>query len=80
MLLTGKYRHLLSALSESGGSTTGMARIDSGAWEGEDTKKAAQEVRLMLLDLEKVGYVTKLDDQKPVCWLRTNAGTLALNT
>ena len=33
------------------------------------------DVRSWLLDMEKRGLVKRMDDQKPVCWLRTKAGT-----
>jgi hypothetical protein len=42
-------------------------------------RRDSQMVRLKLLDLMSDGLVRPLDDQKPIAWCRTKAGTEALH-
>lgn len=72
-------RAILAALDGQGALTTGQVRIRSGVYAGAGGRTASAWVRGELLSLEKKGLVAKLDDLKPDCWLRTPAGTLALN-
>jgi hypothetical protein len=69
---------LLAALSEDRGRKTG--HVSSLAFIGfcGNRRQRSGAVRAWLVRLQKEGYVTTLDDQKPVCWLRTEKGTQAL--
>lgn len=76
------YRHeteVLRVLDEDGGFLTKdvAARLSLVGYESGHQRSGA--VRAWLLDLRSRGFVVELDDQKPVCWKRTPAGTAALN-
>lgn len=74
--LTPDYRRILGVLGECDGSTSGRIASELG---NVNLRSESQIIRFKLLDLEKAGYVSRLDDQKPVLWRRTPAGTEALN-
>lgn len=74
---TETEREILSRLTEEGGFTTGrVAKHVSYCKFNKRARSAA--VREWLLRLEREGLVAKLDDQKPVCWVRTSRGTDAI--
>jgi hypothetical protein len=75
--LTEVDRKILAALDERGGSLTGDVAAAARPW-GRDRRVESAWTRERLVDLKKRGLVAELDDQKPVCWLRTAAGTEAL--
>lgn len=71
---------LLHALVQVGGFTTG--RVSERAW-GERFGRNGKRIqsawaRRDLLRLEGMGFVRRMDDLKPVCWIRTIAGTAAI--
>lgn len=73
MILSPLDRRILTALDEIGGTLTGeINKKINGVCDG-------RTLRPKLLDLEKQGLIRRLDDDKPVCWCRTLAGTDALN-
>jgi hypothetical protein len=74
MARDNKYENeILLVLSEVGGFTTGqIARKVSG---GSNPRRDTQLVRQVLLRLESACLVKKMDDQKPVAWSRTEAGS-----
>lgn len=62
-------REIMSVLDEVSGTTTGdVARHVST--QSSNRRRHSAFVRLMLLDLEHKGFVGRLDDQKPVCWVK----------
>jgi hypothetical protein len=69
---------ILTALSEDGGRQTGQITQRSGAFLRLGKRIASAWVRNQLLYLEKQGFVARLDEEKPVCWIRTGAGTKML--
>ncbi len=70
---TARERMLLAVLTEVGGFTSG-AVAKSIPMAGE----TGMTVRPDLIELSRRGLVRLLDDQKPVCWCRTVAGTAAV--
>ena len=75
--LTDTDATLLGLLSEDGGLTTG--RVASGIKRSVfPRRKLSAVVRVALMKLRDRGLVAFRDDQKPVLWVRTRAGTLAL--
>lgn len=70
---------VLKALDEDGGFLTGevAARLSLVGYDNGHQRGAA--VRSWLIGLRSRGLVAELDDKKPVCWIRTSAGTAALN-
>ena len=75
--LRQREREALAALTEDAGFTTGQVakRVPNGHHNGHIH---SAWVRGDLLEMEKLGLVRRLDDQKPGCWCRTAAGTAAL--
>lgn len=70
-------REILETLSEDAGFVTG--RVAQGVTMfGHNARTHSGAVRSWLMGLKKRGLVDYLDEQKPVCWKRTPAGTLAL--
>jgi len=67
---------LLICLSEDGGWTAGEIAKHMGYL---NVRSHAQILRRDLLRMEALGWVGKLDDNKPTAWIRTPAGTEALN-
>ena len=71
-------RAVLAVLDERWGSTTRDVCIQARLPSYIGTRIDGWAMRRRLLDLAALGWVTTLDGQKPVCWLRTPAGTAAL--
>lgn len=72
---------LLRALAEVGGVTTG--RLSELAWGARFIGRKGKRIQSAwargdLLRLEGMGFVRRMDDLKPVCWIRTVAGTAAI--
>lgn len=67
---------LLVCISEAGGWTAGGIAQRMGY---TNVRSNAQIIRRDLLRMEALGWVAKLDDKKPTMWVRTLAGTAALN-
>jgi hypothetical protein len=78
--LTEIERKILLALDGDGGRKTGtVARdVDALKWAGFAGRSFSLEIGSQLKALMDRGFVSHLDAQKPVCWLRTPAGTAAL--
>ncbi len=70
------YRRILAALKEDGGFDTGHVASRVGA--GSSKRRRSQLMRVDLLRLQALGWVRPMDDQKPICWVRTSAGTMAI--
>ena len=77
-ILDANDRQLLAVLDERGGSTTKLVTEQAGLYLDASPQAKWRWTRRRLLSLKKAGLVGVLDDQKPVCWLRTSAGTDAL--
>lgn len=67
---------LLVCLSEQGGWTAGEIARHMGY---TNVRSEAQLLRRDLIRMEALGWVGKLDSNKPVAWVRTPIGTEALN-
>lgn len=74
MKLTADDKAILAALSTDGGFVTGEVSKKVVRPQGRTTRTHSAAVRQQLLVLEGAGLVRKLDDQKPVCWVKTDAG------
>lgn len=77
-MMNSDERMVLAFLDEDGGYATGT--VTSGvSFPGPTRQQASIRCRRVLLELKRLGYITELDDLKPVCWRRTESGTTALN-
>jgi hypothetical protein len=74
--LEDRDRSLLQAIGELGGTPSGQAALI--AWGFSDRRAKAQEAVRRFRALEARGLVRRLDDLKPICWVRMPAGTEAL--
>lgn len=63
-------RKILIVLDTVGGYTT--SDVADRVWPefGGSRRTHSAAVRSWLLDLEKKGLVKRLDDEKPVCWVK----------
>ncbi len=79
-MLTSTTAELLTVLSEDGGFTTGRVSelAKNIGYCASNNRQRSSAVRAWLVELRQQGMVDNLDDQKPVCWKRTPAGTAAL--
>lgn len=78
-MLTSTTRALLEVLDEGCGLMTGQVSRRAKFSYGGNARMRSGAVRSWLNNLKAEGLVDLLDDQKPVCWKRTPAGTRALN-
>ena len=78
MKLRKEQRIILSSVDEDTGWTTGQVAKRSKAFEALGGRIASAWVRNDLLEMKAAGLVQEMDGQKPVCWVRTRAGTEAL--
>lgn len=69
-----KEREILALLDTDGGFTTADVARRTTTRFGHNGRTHSAFVRSILLRLEAAGLVTRLDDQKPVCWLATDEG------
>ena len=60
-----------AALDGYGGSTTALVASKVPPLPDHDSRKHSAHVRKLLLELEAEGKAKKMDDQKPVCWMRS---------
>lgn len=67
---------LLLYLAENDGWTAGQI---AQQMDCENPRRAGARIRLDLLRMEKLGWVERLDDRSPTAWVRTPAGTEAMN-
>jgi len=56
--------------SGSGAYTTRQIAMKVTPMFGSNMHQHSASVRSWIIDLERDGFVQKLDDQKPVCWLK----------
>lgn len=72
-------RKILKALADDSGCTTLTVAARAGITYGRGNgRMMSGAMRSWLTLLERRGLVAKMDDQKPICWIRTAAGTAAL--
>lgn len=75
-------RAILACLSETGGFLTARVATlmrERGIGLGTHSPRIqSAHIRQDLLRLKRAGLVTEMDGDKPVCWIRTKAGTAAL--
>lgn len=69
---------ILEALSETGGFETGQVAKTFKSPFGRSNREHSSDVRAWLQVLKSNGLVDHLDQQKPVCWVRTRKGSRAL--
>lgn len=78
-MVTSFTAELLAVLTEQGGFTTGrVSKAAKISYCSDNARARSGAVRAALDNLKVMGLVDFLDDQKPVCWVRTPAGTAAL--
>jgi hypothetical protein len=70
MQLTAYHQKVLAQLDTRGGSTTSQVAGLVEPMFGHSRRTHSGAVRAWLLELEAAGLVRKLDDQKPVCWVK----------
>lgn len=70
-------RGILIALDEDGGFSVKHLANRVGRWSLNNRRNSGVLANY-LRDLERRGLVAKLDDQRPIAWKRTAAGTEAL--
>lgn len=68
-------KKILSLLDDVGGYTTGIVADIVGPRFGHSKRAHSAFIRGKLLDLEKRGVVTRMDEGKPVCWMLTRGYT-----
>lgn len=79
MTLTKNEYALLQAIDAHGGYTTADVSSRCGIRYAQDNRRLrSAAMRSWLMALKRQGFVRYLDDQKPVCWVRTEAGTAAI--
>lgn len=80
MKLSQYERSILGCLDESGGFPTRrvaeLVEKEVGRF-GHNRRTHSGSIRAWLDELKKRGLVDYLDDQKPVCWKRTETGRQA---
>ena len=80
-LLCEIERKILEVLPVGAGIETGQVarRVDEYRY-ARAGRQFSKLIRPWLVKLKAEGFVELLDDQKPDCWMRTEAGTKALNS
>lgn len=63
---------ILKALDGPGGFTTGQIASVCTPRFGDDKRAHSRWIRTRLLALQEAGMVRPMDDEKPVCWVRTS--------
>lgn len=76
MALTLIDKNILAALDMRGGFTTGQVAKKIHPQFGHNARTHSGAVRSWLIRLEKERLVGRLDDQIPVCWIKTATGSL----
>ncbi len=71
--LTDYECQILATLDTRGGTATGDVAQKVRPLFGSNMHQHSGAVRSWLLQLERKGFVRKLDDQRPVCWVKTAA-------
>ena len=71
---------ILAVLDEDGGITTGQVSQSAQlSYCAHNARMRSGAVRSWLVGLQREGLVAPLDDEKPICWVRTAAGTARLS-
>ena len=68
--MTDYERKVLAVLDQHGAMLTRDVAAEVRPMFGHNSRTHSAAVRCWLLSLEKQGLVRRLDNQKPVCWLR----------
>ena len=76
MKLRERHVEILLILHENSGLIT--RRVAERAKPFGNKRETSGAVRSWLNELRRAGYVEYFDDEKPVCWKRTVAGSEAL--
>lgn len=75
MTQTEYDKQILAALDTQGGFTTGQVAKKVLPRFGHNARTHSGAVRSCLEALERQGVVARLDEQKPMFWIKTAAGT-----
>ena len=67
---------ILAVLTTTGGFTTGRVARMAEIRFGCNGHQNSGYVRQVLLSMERAGLVRKLDDDKPVCWVKVDAASI----
>lgn len=70
--------NILVALDERGGFTTGKVAKTFESPFKRSVREHSSDVRSWLLDMRERGLVSPMDDQRPICWVRTSLGSATL--
>jgi hypothetical protein len=68
-------KKILEAVYEDGGSTALQISDRCGLPASGNGRMRSGAMRSWLSLLERRGLVRKMDDMKPICWIRTTAGS-----
>lgn len=63
---------ILQSLDGPGGFTTGQISSMCKPRVGDDRRAHTRWIRTRLLALQEAGMVRPMDNEKPVCWVRTS--------
>lgn len=75
MNLNEKLHAILNVLDENVGWRTGDVAETANVYQHLGKRIASAWARNDLIQLERLGLAGRLDNQKPVCWVRTLQGT-----
>lgn len=70
MKLSEYDKKILDALDTVGGFTTGGVARRVTPKFGNNNRQHSGAIRSWLVNLEKNGLVKRMDNQKPVCWIK----------
>lgn len=76
MQLTEYHQKILDALDTQASFLTGDVAKRVSPQFGHSSRTHSGAIRSWLLELEQAGLVKRLDDQKPVCWLKVENSNL----
>jgi hypothetical protein len=76
LLFNDEVRILKYLGGNGGGFTTHCVTV--GVFGNAELRQSSQLTRQVLLKLKTMGLVEPMDDEKPIVWRRTKAGTEAL--
>lgn len=78
-MITSITAPLLKTLSKEAGLTTGwVSKMASIRYCDDSPRRRSAAIRAWLVELQKQGLVTTLDDEKPICWKLTAEGKTQL--
>ncbi|MGK2829182.1 hypothetical protein ACSI5F_03635 [Ralstonia pseudosolanacearum] len=67
--MQNRHERLILNVLENGAFTTGAIAQQVTFFYGSNRHQHSAYIRRLLLDLERRGFVRRLDDEKPVVWV-----------